>query len=1373
MFSRRPAKKAAPAAAPAAAKASRKPKALLGSVDEDDEFAAPPTPPAMAWSLHVTEVTDCIFHRAKLRLQCPPRWRVLLLAAAKRLEKQLGKLREEMFMAAALDDVEALQRLKPQIPPKLWTWWAYDLGIIARATARLRPEQLELLPALWGKAYKDAGSVVLERAAMEVRPLAGSAPAILERQRGEALIAPVRQAFEKGGEIDVKALQDLLDQPSCGPWRETKAPAIGVNYGAAKGDFAGWRPLHFVAAASSARKTSAEAALLLLDARSNAMLTDSSGATALQVAAANNHQALVELLIERGAPVESVDLRGCTALLTAARGRHAFVVRRLARWSLPADASFRLLCCEAEQQAQRFSVARGVELHEQVAAGDNKRVRELVLVGDGKGADLADVNFADSLGRSPLHTAAKSTSGDHRASDVLRALVALRANVDACDLDGESALHVGVRCKRAPVVRTLLRLRAHPGLADKNGRTPLMLAAAAPEDVREPLVYDGVLVNRPVAWKVVEDILSWNGEGDPPGPPTRRVKKQAKSLKDEAEERQKATSPKAYTTPGERVKARGEALAAVGFDDQWIVNLDGRVNRGDRLQLCKALLTAAAGDQESPFLDRTRAPGVSTRRMRVLWEKLTGPMLRMEVQGTLAPRLGELLHYVLLSMLGPQGPAFGALAAACIGTSDAVLPTWEQFQEVLESEDDLHARLAAVHLLGFRGPLPKKAVWVGSVWAKDDYPRDPDTAPWAALKYVDRDTAKRLNQGANQVVRVYSAVSVVRPFTTNSDVPVKLKAGERGRVRELDSDGDAYIKFDGHEIGQLVFRESFEHLQVEATFEDEAFKGNDMPPFEAIKEELALPTGTKPTPYRTEQLQLSNRLFVDEPLGMRIVAEERLRLAGERLLCPLLAEAAAGLAAEGLAAERVAEHRGMLRYVASQMEDPMCDRTEPPSLDAWEKAFKRWMARRRPFAEAWKRTRVSIARSLLEQPAPELAGLTPGPDVLLSEQGAMLPSARDVPEQSAVLPEEMVAWLHARHSTRAFIELRSCGAAASADDFNQVVVGIGAKSPKDFAEHFWRGAFYLILWGRARHLQPFFQKELRRRLPEGTLLLGPFVRPRSDYLLEMERKAQEDAAQKRQEDACWTAWEEAEQTRKKAVGQPHWEAVKIKAAAKVMAPRLARHLRTWRNVAFTGEPFKPNTGEEGLAHGGGLPAARMLSDRAPVAVDRSLAESRAATGAHGLPTGLTDVLRAQVVCDTPDALRAAFLALCAPPPPPPKAVPQAARSLQDDEPVEPRGHFVSFRTVRIINDFHEEQHHAALPRAARLLLLARLSAQPRGISTVAVQQLVEVELLLPTTAEARWLADFLQLDPAEVLAPDFGVEPPPPLTAQLRTPGAA
>jgi len=131
--------------------------------------------------------------------------------------------------------------------------------------------------------------------------------------------------------------------------------------------------------------------------------------------------------------------------------------------------------------------------------------------------------------------------------------------------------------------------------------------------------------------------------------------------------------------------------------------------------------------------------------------------------------------------------------------------------------------------------------------------------------------------------------------------------------------------------------------------------------------------------------------------------------------------------------------------------------------------------------------------------------------------------------------------------------------------------------------------------------------------------------------------------------------------------------------------------------------------------------------------------------AEALPIGRTDLLRAEVVCQDEDALASAFEGLCG----------SSGRlgcggSLSCSSPPA-KGHGdspqVDFKVVHVNNDFHPERLDEVFPSAASVLLMARLAVRFPGPEERSLQQLVEVELMLPSTADARWLADFCVLDP--------------------------
>jgi len=181
----------------------------------------------------------------------------------------------------------------------------------------------------------------------------------------------------------IEKLDEVLAHPETGLWRSSPMPAVGVNYGVEQGDFAGWRALHFAGATSCAKVTGQQAAIKLLDAKADATLADKGGGTALHAAATCGNLPVLEVLLERGAPVEARDLWGQTALIAGARTRQAKVVMTLSCWVLPDDTNDEIEAAEANRNV--FDPTKGQDLHLQVARGAVSKVKEMVKVGDGNG----------------------------------------------------------------------------------------------------------------------------------------------------------------------------------------------------------------------------------------------------------------------------------------------------------------------------------------------------------------------------------------------------------------------------------------------------------------------------------------------------------------------------------------------------------------------------------------------------------------------------------------------------------------------------------------------------------------------------------------------------------------------------------------------------------------------------------------------------------------------------------------------------------------------------------------------------------------------------------------------------------------------------
>mmetsp|Transcript_33080 Transcript_33080/g.84081 ORF Transcript_33080/g.84081 Transcript_33080/m.84081 type:complete len:137 (-) Transcript_33080:136-546(-) len=81
---------------------------------------------------------------------------------------------------------------------------------------------------------------------------------------------------------------------------------------------------------------------------------------------------------------------------------------------------------------------------------------------------------SEHTGRPALSFAAQCADG---GLDIVRELLAARADVHAASQDKQTALHVAVAWERAPVVRLLLDAGASKNAQDVHGHTPLSLSA--------------------------------------------------------------------------------------------------------------------------------------------------------------------------------------------------------------------------------------------------------------------------------------------------------------------------------------------------------------------------------------------------------------------------------------------------------------------------------------------------------------------------------------------------------------------------------------------------------------------------------------------------------------------------------------------------------------------------------------------------------------------------------------------------------------------------------------------------------------------------------------------------------------------------------
>ena len=325
--------------------------------------------------------------------------------------------------------------------------------------SQLSATQVDGMTALHWATYHDNAAVALKL-------LAGGATAMAANRYG---VTPLSLACQNGNEVIVGAL---------------------LNAGAdANAELRGGETALMTAARTG--KTGPVVKLLAKGARVDAR--DRKGQTALMWAAADGHAAVMELLIKAGADARARLKSGFTPLLFAAR--------------------------EGRMEAVRTLLAAGVDPNEAIVAGDKVGGREapngisamqmavenghfelamhLVKAGANPNDDRSGFTALhmitwvrkpnrgdDEAGQPPPETTGRLTS-----LDFVRQIVASGADVNA-PLAGSSKGHMGGVAKEGttpflmasktadlPLMKLLVELGANHSLTNKDGSTPLMLAA--------------------------------------------------------------------------------------------------------------------------------------------------------------------------------------------------------------------------------------------------------------------------------------------------------------------------------------------------------------------------------------------------------------------------------------------------------------------------------------------------------------------------------------------------------------------------------------------------------------------------------------------------------------------------------------------------------------------------------------------------------------------------------------------------------------------------------------------------------------------------------------------------------------------------------
>jgi cytohesin len=238
--------------------------------------------------------------------------------------------------------------------------------------------------------------------------------------------------------------------------------------------------------------------------------------TPLFLAATEGHEQVVDLLIGAGADPNWKTPPGRTVMHQAAQSGNVWIVARLAEAHAPVDASdgegltpLHVAAYVGHADVVKVLIARGAEidrfdgdqftpLHRAVLGNRLGTVTELL-------AAHADPSRRGQRGFSPLLLAVAHASpsirqetrfvsdeeegsrlsavaiyqpANPRTIRIIRALAAAKAQIDAQDEEGQTALHWAVQKRSHTLTRLLLELGADCTRKDRQGRTPAALAAA-------------------------------------------------------------------------------------------------------------------------------------------------------------------------------------------------------------------------------------------------------------------------------------------------------------------------------------------------------------------------------------------------------------------------------------------------------------------------------------------------------------------------------------------------------------------------------------------------------------------------------------------------------------------------------------------------------------------------------------------------------------------------------------------------------------------------------------------------------------------------------------------------------------------------------
>jgi uncharacterized protein len=229
----------------------------------------------------------------------------------------------------------------------------------------------------------------------------------------------------------------------------------------------GTTPLHW-----AVRSGDVDAVKRLLHDGANATVTNRYGVTPLALAAENGDAPMIDVLLAAGADAKASLSSGQTMLMLAARSGNPAAIKTLVAHGAHVNAQENVL----GETALVWAAAEnhGDAIAALVHAGADVNLRSHVTkfpqrdYGDGKSGRFTVLPRG---GWTPVMYASRQD-----AKDAIRALVAARADINAKDPDGTTALTFAILNAHYDTASMLLDLGADPKVADARGMTPLYAA---------------------------------------------------------------------------------------------------------------------------------------------------------------------------------------------------------------------------------------------------------------------------------------------------------------------------------------------------------------------------------------------------------------------------------------------------------------------------------------------------------------------------------------------------------------------------------------------------------------------------------------------------------------------------------------------------------------------------------------------------------------------------------------------------------------------------------------------------------------------------------------------------------------------------------